>query len=65
MSKVAKGLTFAVSFGASFTYGVHLSQTYDLPDMMRSAGAVARWFTGEGMVPRKRRRDDDDDDDKK
>ena len=62
MSRVSRFLLSSVTFSASFVYGLHISQTYDLPDVMRSAGAFARFFTGDSVLPKKKRRDQDEDD---
>lgn len=41
-------------------FGVHFSQTYDLPDMVKSLGALGRFVVGGSVVPKKKRRDDED-----
>ena len=62
MSKFRKGALFLFSFGVSYVYGVHVSQTYDLPDIMKSFGAVFRMFAGDSVMPKKKRSEEDDDD---
>ena len=67
MANIGKLLKVTVSFGASFAYGIHISQTWDLPDMMRSVRAVSGWFAGQSSIipklKKKNKKEDDDDDD--
>ena len=51
-----------VSFGVSFLGGLHLSQTYDLPNVVKSGSALIRFVTGGGLFPKKTREDDEEDD---
>ena len=55
------GILFGCSFGVTFWYGVHLSQTYNLPDLVRSVSAVTNMVSG-NVVSKKRRKDDEEDD---
>ena len=68
MANWGKLFKVTVSFSVSFSYGIHVSQTYDLPDMMRSVQAVGGWIAGQkSIVPKLKKKDkkqDDEDDDR-
>ena len=53
----------SVSFSVSFVYGLHISQTYDLPDVVKSARTMVRFVAGDGVFPRKKRGEEEDEED--
>jgi len=64
MGKVANiGLT--VFWGVvGFTGGIHVSQQWDLPDVMRTLSKMQRWIgTGDSVVKKKKRKDEEEEED--
>ena len=54
----------SVSCAFSFVCGLHLSQTYDLPNVVKSGSALFRLLTGGGVFSKKIREDEEEEDDR-
>ena len=50
------------SLSLGFAYGTHLSQTYDLPDVLKSAETIMSFVLGGSVLPKKKKEKDDEDD---